>query len=301
MNTGNGCFGISQGVDNQYSNFYQILSSSTGKEKDSETGFYYFGARYYDPSLSGLFLSVDPMSDKYPNISPYAYCAWNPIKLVDPDGKELSEHIDSKGYVIAHYDDNDNGVYLHKVGTTKEKIDIERCMYNNTGGAGKKIGNLGDEIDMSDFFYNKLEESTSVASSISKLSYSEKLTEYAERVNQNKEWDLKNNNNTIWGVAWSYDKRNGTETIFNCEILNNANAADVGNFHAGYTGVVSGISPYVLCKGAGAAETLKTFKNHKIIEGLYRLNSLLTIFSYRSGDRKRDYYFNTKGMRCAGW
>ena len=61
----------------------------TGKEKDSETGYYYFGARYYDSDLSGLFLSVDPMSDKYPNISPYAYCAWNPVKLVDPDGEEL--------------------------------------------------------------------------------------------------------------------------------------------------------------------------------------------------------------------
>ena len=31
------------------------------------------------------WLSVDPMADKYPNISPYAYCAWNPVKLVDPD------------------------------------------------------------------------------------------------------------------------------------------------------------------------------------------------------------------------
>ena len=66
--------------------FLQNTSSFTGKEKDSETGFYYFGARYYDSDLSGLFLSVDPMSDKYPNISPYAYCAWNPVKLVDPDG-----------------------------------------------------------------------------------------------------------------------------------------------------------------------------------------------------------------------
>ena len=62
--------------------------SFTGKEKDSETGFYYFGARYYDPTLSGLFLSVDPMSDKYPSLSPYAYCAWNPLKLVDPNGEE---------------------------------------------------------------------------------------------------------------------------------------------------------------------------------------------------------------------
>ena len=33
--------------------------------------------------------AVDPMADKYPNISPYAYCAWNPMKLVDPDGKEV--------------------------------------------------------------------------------------------------------------------------------------------------------------------------------------------------------------------
>ena len=63
-------------------------STSSGKEKDSETGYYYFGARYYNSDLS-LWLSVDPMSDKYPNLSPYNYCAWNPMKLVDPDGEEI--------------------------------------------------------------------------------------------------------------------------------------------------------------------------------------------------------------------
>ena len=36
----------------------------TGKERDAETGYSYFGARYYDSDLSGLFLSVDPMADK---------------------------------------------------------------------------------------------------------------------------------------------------------------------------------------------------------------------------------------------
>ena len=61
----------------------------TGKERDAETGYSYFGARYYDNDLSGLFLSVDPMADKYPSISPYAYCAWNPLKLVDPDGEKV--------------------------------------------------------------------------------------------------------------------------------------------------------------------------------------------------------------------
>ena len=79
-------------ADNQYSLNGYFASSSTGKEKDSETGFYYFGARYYDPTLSGLFLSVDPMADQYPSLSPYAYCAWNPVKIVDPDGREIDEY-----------------------------------------------------------------------------------------------------------------------------------------------------------------------------------------------------------------
>ena len=60
----------------------------TGKERDEETGYGYFGARYMDHELMTMWLSVDPMADKYPGISPYAYCAWNPIKLVDPDGRE---------------------------------------------------------------------------------------------------------------------------------------------------------------------------------------------------------------------
>ena len=66
--------------------FYPIVS--TGKERDEETGYGYFGARYMDHELMSMWLSIDPMADKYPNISPYAYCAWNPVKLVDPDGKE---------------------------------------------------------------------------------------------------------------------------------------------------------------------------------------------------------------------
>jgi len=60
----------------------------SGKEKDAETGYGYFGARYYDSGLS-IWLSVDPMSDKYPSMSPYNYCANNPVILVDPDGREF--------------------------------------------------------------------------------------------------------------------------------------------------------------------------------------------------------------------
>ena len=60
----------------------------TGKEQDEETNYDYFGARYYTPEFFNIWLSVDPMADKYPNISPYHYCSWNPIKIIDPNGED---------------------------------------------------------------------------------------------------------------------------------------------------------------------------------------------------------------------
>ena len=62
----------------------------TGKERDDETGYDFFGARYHASALPS-WLSVDPLADKYPGVSPYAYCAWNPIKYVDPDGRDWYE------------------------------------------------------------------------------------------------------------------------------------------------------------------------------------------------------------------
>ena len=59
------------------------------EQRDEETGYGYFGARYMDHELMTMWLSVDPMADKYPSVSPYVYCAWNPVKLVDPDGRDV--------------------------------------------------------------------------------------------------------------------------------------------------------------------------------------------------------------------
>ena len=44
-----------------------------------------YGARQYDPVL-GRWFAQDPLSDKYYGISPYAFCAGNPVKYLDPDG-----------------------------------------------------------------------------------------------------------------------------------------------------------------------------------------------------------------------
>ena len=59
-----------------------------GKELDEETGLYYYGARYLNPT-SSVWYGVDPLFEKYPSLSAYNYCAGNPINAVDPDGKYI--------------------------------------------------------------------------------------------------------------------------------------------------------------------------------------------------------------------
>jgi len=68
----------------------------TGKERDSETGLDYFGARYYRSNL-GRFTSVDPaMNTGLGLLDPqrwnrYAYGRGNPLRYVDPDGKVVTD------------------------------------------------------------------------------------------------------------------------------------------------------------------------------------------------------------------
>ena len=58
-----------------------------GKELDRENGIDWldFGARYHDPMLP-MFTTQDPLAEQTPSISPYAYCAGNPIRYIDPSG-----------------------------------------------------------------------------------------------------------------------------------------------------------------------------------------------------------------------
>jgi RHS repeat-associated protein len=56
----------------------------TGREFDSETGIYYYRARYFDPSV-GRFLSQDPI--RYGGgVNFYAYTRNRPVLLTDPSG-----------------------------------------------------------------------------------------------------------------------------------------------------------------------------------------------------------------------
>lgn len=78
-----------------------------GKERDFESGYDNFGARYYiAPFLH--FASVEPLLDKYLHISPYSYAAWNPIKFVDSDGMDVYRYDYQTGDFKLYQNTDDN-------------------------------------------------------------------------------------------------------------------------------------------------------------------------------------------------
>ena len=73
----------------EHSSSEDIPYKFNGKELDQETGLYYYGARYMNP-LTNLWYGVDPMTEKYPSIGGYVYCAENPVNAVDLNGDSIS-------------------------------------------------------------------------------------------------------------------------------------------------------------------------------------------------------------------
>lgn len=58
-----------------------------GKEWNTTTSTYDFEARQLSPAFH-RFTTLDPLAEKYYGVSPYAYCADNPVNLVDPEGQD---------------------------------------------------------------------------------------------------------------------------------------------------------------------------------------------------------------------
>jgi RHS repeat-associated protein len=95
--------------------YYQTEFKFNAKELDRETGMYYYGARYYDPSLS-IWMSIDPMAEQMPSWSPYNYVFNNPINLIDPTGmapEVLEWKPDKNGNLVSEAGDNKTTLAKH--------------------------------------------------------------------------------------------------------------------------------------------------------------------------------------------
>jgi len=102
-----------------------------GKERDEETGLYYYGARYYAAWLC-RFISVDRLAGNYPHVNGYCYCLNNPVNLIDPDGMApwpVAQKNNGGSRVVT------SGMYRNNSGAFHGGVDIAY-----TGGADKTQG-----------------------------------------------------------------------------------------------------------------------------------------------------------------
>ena len=73
----------------EHSSSEEMPYKFNGKEFDEETGLYYYGARYMNP-VASIWYGVDQLTEKHPHMGAYVFCYGNPIKLVDPDGRDVT-------------------------------------------------------------------------------------------------------------------------------------------------------------------------------------------------------------------
>jgi RHS repeat-associated protein len=128
-----GCLIVSTGsIENPY--------RFSTKEYDAETGYYYFGARYYDPSL-GRFITPDPMG--YVNgLNQYAYALNNPLKFIDPLGLSAQNPI---GGAICGKAYNNSGMQWYERLAAKSQNHLAQmtaARFNNELWLSRNMGKL---------------------------------------------------------------------------------------------------------------------------------------------------------------
>ena len=97
-----------------------------------------FGARFYDPRIA-RWNTQDPLAEKYFSLSPYNYCAGNPITLVDPTGMVMDDYrLKKNGEIELMKKTNDNYDVIYAE-NEKGEIDLFNTISIDRGILSNKI------------------------------------------------------------------------------------------------------------------------------------------------------------------
>ena len=103
----------------------------SGKERDEETGLYYYGARYYAPWM-GRWCSCDAIGNKDGN-NIYQFNRSNPIILIDPNGKAVTLVTAGAGFILGFV--IGAGVEAGRQLWKGENFDMSKVVNSGAGGA----------------------------------------------------------------------------------------------------------------------------------------------------------------------
>ncbi len=219
----------------------------TGKELITMHGWnMYDSYARFQYRVMPRFSSMDPLCEKYYNTSPYAYCLNNPVRFIDPDGREtrVAQNEDGTYRVIGGVLNKDRNIYVYtqdkdgnytirgnSIGITTSTTSF----YNADADDGKgawAIGSIINPNDKSgDNFLGNIFGNTPTM-----------IDDYMANAGNSGKYDFKTTNGTdkpIQGID-KYrgmpigETRNG-QTIF-------SSARDIGNIAAGYVAGANGMS-----------------------------------------------------------
>ena len=182
-----GLFGESTGMQKQAYKY-------NGKELDTNIGlnWYDYGARHYDAAL-GRWNAVDPMAEKYYGISPYGYCANNPVKNIDPDGR-----------TIVIWYNNNRSSYTYSGGNVTHSNPFVRSVvtaYQYNKANGIKAGNGGGASTVA------IVENTGIKVNVTEATLRDQYSPDASHgtIYWNSEWGSQNDNGTVRSPATIFD------------------------------------------------------------------------------------------------
>ena len=230
---------------------------------------YYYSARYYAPPT---FISRDPLFEKYPSISPYAYCANNPVLFIDPDGRStrvaknedgtyrvIGGDLTDKDYNIYVYTTDEDGNYTVKgesIGVTTSLTSFYNSDENSWMGVIRPNDNTGRD------FLNK-----DIIDADPPIGY------YMDNAKTGQRYDFKVTNGTN---IWLYDKVDDYYRGMPLGKNNKGNmiyssARDIGNIAAGYVAGVHAVPWKMVRKEFDKLES--TQKGFSSVEGISSQNA----------------------------